>query len=158
MDICTEKDEGRRIGGGKESEHSRNEKRTGKPVRGRQKTEVEDSWRWVRPAIMRRGWRIGEEGGYGSEEEETEEVTIGGDRGGGVDDEAGSEEGGNERNGGGQERGNVKEGGNGARKGRKDTNESADGSTLEMDDRREGATLGTTVMKAPPTTTAPHRM
>ena len=111
-------DEGRRIEGGKESEHSQNEKRTGKPVRGKQKTETDDSWRWVRPAIMRRGWRIGGEGGYGSEEEETEGVTVGGDRGGEVDDEAGSEEGDNARHGRGQERGNVKGGGNGGRGGR----------------------------------------
>ena len=105
-------DEGRRIGGGKGSARSQKGKGAEKMVRGRQKTEAEDSWKWVRPAIMRKGWRIGEGGGYGSEEEETEGVTIGGDRGGEVDDEAGSDEGGDERNGngGGQGRGNAKEG------------------------------------------------
>ena len=67
---------------------------------------------------MRRGRRIGEGGGYGSEDEETEGVTMGGDRGGEIDDEEGSDEGGDERNREGRGRGNVKEGGKGGRGGR----------------------------------------
>ena len=119
MDICTEKDERRetaRRGArnrGRERERTQPKRKVGteKPVKGRQKTEAEDSWKWVRPAIMRRGRRIGEGGGYGSEDEETEGVTMGGDRGGEVGDEEGSDEGRDERNREGRRRGNVKEGG-----------------------------------------------
>ena len=113
-----QQDEGRGKGEGKGSERNPKEKGTEKPVKGRQKTEAEDSWKWVRPAIMRRGRRIGEGGGYGSEDEETEGVTMGGDRGGEVDDEEGSDEGSDERNREGRGRGNVKEGVKGGRGGR----------------------------------------
>ena len=77
--------------------------------------EVEDSWRWVRPAILRKGWEAGGEGGQESEDEGEE--GVGGDRGGEIGD--GGESDGGDTGGAGDERTTREEGrGTGGQSGR----------------------------------------
>ena len=53
----------------------------------REREEEGDSWRWVRPTMMRKRWRSGERRGQESDEEDEE--GIGGDRGGQLEEGGG---------------------------------------------------------------------
>ena len=83
-----ETDEGQRRGKEEGRDQTKKEARERRGAeRGRKEKAGEDSWRWVRPAILRKRWRIRDERGHESDDEEGE--GIGGDRGGELDDEGG---------------------------------------------------------------------